>query len=109
MELNQKEDFLKIYREILEYKGNFESTVLNDFFKYRIDLEPSEYDSYSEISEPHYSSAYCDFKNFKEFFLDISRKVYERINLWLEVLPIEEQKKEAGSLIIKIQFFRLDL
>lgn len=96
----EKEHFLKIYRDMLEFKDGFDNGVGREYAEYRayIEHEQEEY----EIGN---RQGWENMQTFSEFFLELIRPIYKKIDDWLSVLSATQQKEEVIALRTQINYY----
>jgi hypothetical protein len=96
----EKEYFLKVYRDMLEFKDGFDDGVGREY---------AEYCGYIEHVQNEYKNGnwqgWENMQTFSEFFLELIRPIYKKIDDWLFVLPATQQKEEAITLRTQINYY----
>ncbi len=97
----EKEHFLKIYRDMLEFKDGFDDGIGAAFHEYSGEIAQSN-SYYEEMGDFSRIEA---VQSFDDFFMDYIRPIYKKIDDWLSVLPAAQQKEEVLTLRAQINHY----
>jgi len=97
----EKQNFLKTFRDLLEFRDGFDNGMGAAYAEYKSRIEElnrhfEETKEYTEVEV---------VKPFNEFFMDYIRPVYRELDNWLAILPAETQKFEVKSLLGQVAYY----